>query len=95
MTPLTHELTSSFSIRIESANQRLRLVVLKDDCEFICRKESLKNLKGFLSGDTDRLFKGRLQLHRSADEILVEAKKEVIGKINAEDFQRLLAVNPE
>lgn len=89
----TYELTPSFSIRIETANQRLRLIVLKDDCEFVCRKESVKNLTGFLLGATGSLFKGRLQLHKSADEILVEAKKEVIGKINTKDFQRLLFVN--
>ena len=61
--------------------------MLKNGDEFVFRQESIKNLSGFLSGNSKQIFKGRLQLFKSGEVISVQVKVETIGEIAIRNFQ--------
>jgi hypothetical protein len=85
------ELATHYFFGIGPYKQRLRLVVFKNDEEFVCRKESIKNLKMFLADENNRLFKGSLQLIKIENKICVLVKNEITGTITKAGFQKLLA----
>jgi len=68
----------------------IRLIVSKNDEEWVCRKEKLKKLFSFLEVDQQHLFKGRLQLFKSSDKINIQIKNEFISTISTEIFQQAL-----
>jgi len=81
MHPIT--LNPTHSLAIDPYEKlRLRLIIYKNDEEYVCRKESLYKLKQFLTLDEGRAFKGRLQLLKHGDDIAVEVKGELIGNIS-------------
>jgi len=76
-------LSQNYALSIEPYEKlRLRLIIYKNGEEYVCRKESLHNLKQFLSADEGRTFKGRLQLLKHGDDIAVEVKGELIGNVS-------------
>jgi hypothetical protein len=75
---------------IEFYKKRLRLVVYQNKEEWVCRKETIKNLQEFLQLKEARIFKGRLQLYKIRNKIHVEVKGEVVGVISATAFQQLI-----
>lgn len=87
MLPLSH----NYALSIEPYEKlRLRLIVYKNGEEYVCRKESLYNLKQFLSTDECRAFKGRLQLLKLGDDIGVEVKGQQVGMLSKADIQHYL-----
>ncbi|RZK54962.1 MAG: hypothetical protein EOO87_09055 [Pedobacter sp.] len=74
----------------EPSGKKIRLVITEADEELVCRKETLKNLQCFLAEEQAHLFKGRLQLFKSGDEIDVKVKNEIVGKISVQNFQHAL-----
>ncbi len=83
-------LDHGFSFAIEHFEKRARLIVYKDSVENVCRRESLKNLEGFILSDDEKLFKGRLQLYKNSEEIVIEVKGEIAGKMTIKDFTSYL-----
>lgn len=75
---------------IEPHKKRLRLVVYQNKEEWVCRKETIKNLQEFLQLKEGKIFKGRLQLYKIRNKIHVEVNGEVIGIISATAFQQLI-----
>jgi hypothetical protein len=69
---------------IELYENRLRLVIRKDGEEWICRKESFRNLYAFLKTEDSRLFKGRLQLVKQQQQVQIIAKGTAIGSMAAD-----------
>ena len=81
-------LSNQITFSIEPFEKKVRLVVYKDNKEWVCRKETFKNLNYFLSQEDVSIFKGRLQLHKRKNKINVEVKGEIIGVINADVFRK-------
>ena len=83
-------LTETVQFCIEPAEKQVRLVVLKNGAEWVCRKESYHKLDRFLKADMGRLFKGRLQLVLTDNNLGIEVKGSTVGVIPADDFRRQL-----
>lgn len=84
------DLHNDLKLSFEKLPHTLRLIISKNDVEWVCRKEKLKTLFLFLEAREKSLFKGRLQLFKFDDKIAVQVKNEVIGTISAETFQQTL-----
>jgi len=84
-------LTPTYSLGIAHYQKlRVRLIVFKNGEEYVCRKESIYKLKQFLALDEGRAFKGRLQLVKDGDGIVVEVKGEVVGVVAEMQLRALL-----
>jgi hypothetical protein len=80
---LNHEL----SINAEYCGDSItRLIILKNNEEWICRKERLSKLFTFLHGPDTQIFKGRLRLHKQDEIIHVEVKGIRVGIIRVKSF---------
>ncbi len=83
-------LSTNYTLTIEPYQKlRLRLIVFKNGEEYVCRKESLYKLKQFLALDEGRAFKGRLQLVKCGDNISIEVKGKVLGRITDVQLEKL------
>jgi len=80
-----------FKLSFEKLPHIIRVIILKNDEECVCRKEGLKNLLSFADVDTEHLFKGRLQLSKSDGKIDIQVKKEFIGTVSLEVFKKALS----
>lgn len=89
---LNFSLNAPYAIGMEWSENRIRLIVYKDGGEFVCRKESLSVLEGFMEVYEGRMFKGRLQLYKEAECIHVQVKGEVVGTLGLNDFREKLGV---
>lgn len=78
----------TYSLGIEPYDKRLRLIIFKGKEEYVCRKETFKNMKEFFQSDLKHIFKGRLQLQKKGTSLEVIVKKEVIGKVKAKDLEK-------
>jgi hypothetical protein len=83
--------TEPLSLGLECYNKRLRLIVFNGTEEWVCHKVSVKYAKAFLEQETAHLFKGRLQLYKKGDAIVVNVKGSDIGLISSSDFSRLIS----
>ncbi|RDC57790.1 hypothetical protein DU508_02195 [Pedobacter chinensis] len=81
-------LDDGLKLSFEKLPHTIRLIVSKNDEEWVCRKEKLKKLFSFLELDQEPLFKGRLQLFKSDGKIKI--KNEFISTISTETFQQAL-----
>ena len=79
---------SSFSAFKDGS--KVRFVVHQHQDEWVCRKETPKAIKEFLSQEEARIFKGRLQLYKYKDEISVEVKGSPVGIISLKQFLQLI-----
>jgi hypothetical protein len=75
---------------IEPDNKRVRLVIYQNGEEWVCRMENVSRIKEFLALQETRLFKGRLQLNKTNQQITIEVKGNFIGRINVDDFSEML-----
>lgn len=82
-------LNKSVTLSVEPYNRKLRFVVNVADTEWVCRIERKKAIETFLQTSNTSIFKGRLQLHKTDDEIAVEVKGEVIGHLPLTVFKEL------
>jgi len=78
----------SFDIEINGKN--LRLVVYDNSVEKVCRKTTLKSLFEFIQSGENHLFKGRLQLFKNPNAIIIEVKGQMVGEIKAETLLNCL-----
>jgi RNA binding exosome subunit len=83
-------LENNLKLSFEKLPHTIRLIIAKNDEEWVCRKEKLKNLFSFLEFDQQHLFKGRLQLLKSDDKIDIQVKNECVSSISAEVFEQTL-----
>ena len=89
MLPLA--LNNGFQLSLERFEKRVRVIVTNDNAEFVCRKESFKNLETFLQSGKSHIFKGRLQLYKDINDVHVKAKGETLGKIPAVQLEKYLS----
>jgi hypothetical protein len=57
----------------------LRLVISEGAAELACRKETPGALKRFLASAETRLFKGRLQLRKDKEAVILVLKVRILG----------------
>lgn len=83
-------LNNNFKLSFEKLAHTIKIIVSKNDEEWVCRKEKLKNLFLFLEMDKKYIFKGRLQLFKLGDRIDIQVKHSVVGTISKESFEKVL-----
>jgi hypothetical protein len=84
------KLDGQLSLGVESHAHGLRLIVFDQDKAWVCHKVNLKVLKDFLEVEEAHLFKGRLQMDKSGNDILVSVKCNKAGIIPATDLEELI-----
>jgi hypothetical protein len=84
------KLTETLQFLIEPTQKRIRVVVLKNGQEWVCRRENYRNLVRFSRMESGRLFKGRLQLHLVENKIKIDVKGVTIGVVPVDDFRQWL-----
>ncbi len=87
------EFNPVYSFAIECADKKIRLVLYKDQAEYVCRKERASTLKKYISSGEGHLFKGRLQLYKHRDRINIIARNEIIGTLSADQMAELCKLN--
>lgn len=88
--PIQHTKTD-WQLALEKWNDKLRIIILKQQEEMACRKESKKKLEKFIQSEGATIFKGRIQLVSEKEIIRIYLKKIGIGSITKADFSSLLA----
>lgn len=83
-------LENNLKLSFEKLPHTVRLIISKNNDEWVCRKEKLKNLFSFLEKDKVHIFKGRLQLFKLNDRIDIQVKNIVIATISEESFEKAL-----
>ncbi|GGI25990.1 hypothetical protein [Pedobacter mendelii] len=86
----TINLQNDLNFSFEKLPDTIRLIISKNNEEWACRKEKLKNLISFLEADEMHIFKGRLQLFKSGNKIDIQVKNKKISSISTETFQQAL-----
>jgi hypothetical protein len=84
------KLNDDMVFTIERTEKRVRLIVYKGGVENVCRMETFKNIERFILSDEDRIFKGRLQLHKNVAGVGIIVKGKLTGTINAKEFLNCL-----
>lgn len=80
------QLSSNMWFLVQPSGKKLRLVISNGTAELACRKESPGALKRFLASAETRLFKGRLQLRKDKEVVILVLKGEDIGVIGVEEL---------
>jgi len=86
----TIHLKNDFKLSFEKLTNKIRLIITKNNEEWVCRKETLNSLFSFAEEDVTHIFKGRLRLNKLRDIIEVRVKNELIGIVTNEDFKKAL-----
>jgi hypothetical protein len=86
----TLKLKDDFIMRIVPYNNKVKLIIIRNNEEYVCRMEMLHKLKEFTELKEARIFRGRLQLFKEEGLINVIAKGEVAGIIDEDSFTRCL-----
>ncbi|GGH05533.1 hypothetical protein [Pedobacter zeae] len=83
-------LENDLSLSFEKLPHTVRLILSKNNEEWACRKEKLIKLLTFIDIDQAHVFKGRLQLIKSDDNISIQVKNKHICSVTAEKFKQAL-----
>jgi hypothetical protein len=67
-------LKKGFAMPMEPYNNKVRIIIMKDGEEHVCRMEDGRRLSQFASSTEARIFKGRFQLTKRAGHINVMVK---------------------
>jgi len=84
------KLSDTLFLVVETSGKKLRLVITEGQTELACRKETAGKLKRFLISTETNLFKGRLQLHKNNDTIMIILKGEIAGAVAISEFDNYL-----
>jgi hypothetical protein len=87
-------LMHDYILKIEPEREKpskVRLIIKQLGKELVCRKESINPLLDFIYGGDDHLIKGKLQINKTKNAISVYMNGNIIGTIEAKDFQDGLA----
>jgi hypothetical protein len=83
-------LRDGFALRMDTHNDKVRVIILQSGMEYVCRMETLAKLRQFTEQKEARIFKGRLQLFKEEGLINVIAKGMVAGIVEEEIFVKCL-----
>ncbi|MGN6178296.1 MAG: hypothetical protein ACTHNW_03895 [Mucilaginibacter sp.] len=86
------KINNDLSLAVEAENKKLRLIIFSNGEELVCHKTTTGQLTNFFNSDADQLFKGRLQLLKNNDTILVKVKGNIEGMIRGEELNKMIGV---
>lgn len=86
------KINNDLSLAVEAENKKLRLIIFSNGEELVCHKTTTGQLMNFFNSDADQLFKGRLQLLKNNDTILVKVKGNIEGMIRGEELNKMIGV---
>ncbi len=84
------DLENDLKLSFEKLPNTIRLIISKNDEEWVCRKETLRKLFEFANTEQAHAFKGRLQLIKIDDHITIQVKNEHISNLLAKTFKEAL-----
>ena len=84
------KINNKLDLGVEHLEKKLRIVILYKKEELACRQETLKNLHYFIQSEKAHIFKGRLQLFKQTDVIVIEIKGKRLGTISAKNFVKCI-----
>ena len=84
------QLNNNYSLTVQPHLKGVRLIVLDNGNEYVCRKESFKNLTAFMALTEGQIFKGRLQLHKYHQNITVQVKGKALGTITLDHLKAFI-----
>jgi hypothetical protein len=84
------KLNSNCTLGVEIDDKRVRLIVYRGNDEWVCRKTNLDEINRFLKGAEPTLFKGRLQLLKDQDTIIIKVKNDIAGVVGGEVVRSFL-----
>ncbi|AMR31938.1 hypothetical protein A0256_11140 [Mucilaginibacter sp. PAMC 26640] len=84
------KLTDNLVLTIEANEQKVRLVITNGNIELACRKATKASIKQFLKSTTEKLFNGRLQLHKHSNVLAIILKGDMVGEIDPAAFEQML-----
>jgi hypothetical protein len=87
----TIPLTGQLSFAVDQEEKRLRFIVFNGDDELVCHKADRAELNRFIQTDANHLFKGRLQLYKKGDHVIVNVKGNIAGIIGLTEFEKLIS----
>ena len=79
-------LRDGFTLRVDTYNNNVRIIILHSGEKYVCRIETLTKLREFTEQKEARIFKGRLQLYKEEGLINIIAKGKVAGIIDEAAF---------
>jgi len=83
-------LRDGLEMYMEPYNGKVRIVIQRDKADFVCRMETLGNLKEFVALKEAKIFKGRLQLYKEEGLINVIVKNKAAGIVDEGSFEKCL-----
>lgn len=86
--PLSH----LHNLIIENLDHQIRLIIIENEKEAACRKETFRKLEQFILLPEGSIFKGRVQLLKHGNRIEILMKNTHIGSIQALDLQNGLSI---
>jgi len=81
------KLSDNMTLNIEKYDSRVRIIVLDNGEELVCRKERMSSLNRFLELENGEVFKGRLRLCKRKNKIDVIVKNNVVGQVNVGELR--------
>ncbi len=84
---VVYNIDNQYKLAIEVKAHKLRLIVLENEQEFVCRTERISVIKRFFEQKEGQIFKGRLQLKHWHDRVQIFVKKVMIGSIERGIFE--------
>ena len=86
----TITLREGYNLRMEPCKKKVRIIITRDNEEYVCRMETMEKLKAFAALKEANIFKGRLQLYKEAGLINVVVKNKAAGIIDENSFDQCL-----
>ncbi|QIL42003.1 hypothetical protein G7074_23680 [Pedobacter sp. HDW13] len=83
-------LENNLKLSFEKLPHTIRLIISKNNEEWVCKKETLRKLFEFVNIDEAHIFKGRLQLIKINNHITLQVKSENISTILTKTFIEVL-----
>lgn len=83
-------LSPAYTLSLEPYEGGIRLVVYRNGAECVCRKERPGKLRKFLKMHEARAFRGRLQLFKQEEHIVVTVKGRAVGNTTSNVLNVLL-----
>ncbi|WP_175633221.1 hypothetical protein [Pedobacter ghigonis] len=83
-------LQNNLKLSFEKLPHTIRVIISKNNEEWVCKKERLRKLLEFVNIDEAHIFKGRLQLIKMNDHITLQVKNENISTILTKTFIEVL-----
>lgn len=84
------DMPDGYALQIRWVDKKVRLTVMLGGEALACRQERAKVLLDFLQEREGHLFKGRVQLNKADEEVLIELKEAPVGTVTATSLKRAI-----